>query len=1073
MSELIEAADDDLESLVGRVADEYTDRVNRGEQVAIDEYAERYPQIADVLRQMLPSLGLLGKLSALPGEDDGRPVSTAAVPEYLGDYRIVREIGRGGMGVVYEAEQKSLGRRVALKVLPFHRLMDPLYLKRFEREARAAARLHHTNIVPVFGVGEDGGIHFYAMQYIAGQGLDRVISELRRFRQAGGQGGSEAYSHSFSDSASSIAQSLGGGGFDAQGANQYGDATSSSSEPEGGISSVSDHSFSKYLRCVAGLGIQVADALAYAHSQGVLHRDIKPSNLLLDSAGIIWVTDFGLAKADDTEDLTHSGDVIGTLRYVAPERLAGRYDARSDIFSLGLTLYELLTLRPAYDDKVQGRLVQQVTAAEPPSPRRIDRRIPSDLNTIIETAIAKEPERRYSTASEFAKDLQRFLEDRPIEARKAGRVEQAWRWCRRNPAIASLGAAFLAALFIGLGAVIWQWRLTEGQRLQAEANFKKARDAVDECFTTVTENPVLQEPGMEGARQVLFQAALKYYKDFLNQRADDPGARTDLGRAYYRLGYITERIASKSDALDAYQQACALFEKLLDSEPATPHLRVELAQCYQSLGELERLTGQSARAEVQLLKALAARAELVQSYPDEPDYQRDLASAHQALGTLYRTTSRPAQAEDAYRHAQVLREQIVRNCPSRGDYRNALAAGFSELCRLYASTGRPEEAEASLRKALTTLDELTRDFSEVSEYQDNLATGYNSLGSFLLNSGRGFNQIEGAYRKALTIREQLVRDHPKVQEYQSELARVYNNLALWHFLSQHDDQAADNYARALALREQLARKHPEAVAYQKAVATTHHDLGLLFRRDCRWSEAEHSFRRALAIQQQLLERNREVSDFALELATTQNNLGLIAHDQGKEQVAIDWYTRAAHGLDAVLEAEPRQTDARRLLAQAYAGRAWSLSNLGKDSEALVDWDRSLAFTRDDLIPGALLGRAATLAHLGNYLEAISETDRLTPQKPSGLVPFIASARVYAAAVPAAARDPKLGPADRRSRAEKLAVRSIELLKRGHQGGELDNKPAVASLKLDRDFEAIRSRSDFVLLLKKIETTIKN
>jgi eukaryotic-like serine/threonine-protein kinase len=1084
MSESIEAANDDLESLVGRVADEYTDRVNRGEEVAIEEYATRYPQIADVLRQMLPSLGLMGRLSALSREIEGRRLSTEAVPEYLGDYHIVREIGRGGMGVVYEAEQKSLGRRVALKVLPFHHLMDRLYLKRFEREAQAAARLHHTNIVPLFGVGEHEGIHFYAMQYIAGHGLDRVINELRHFRRlTGSKTNDGGDSDPFADSASSIAQRLCMGRFaasrnQASGIRNQGSEGASARKrgpgPSEGdeIASLSDQSFSQYVRSVARLGIQVADALGYAHSQGVLHRDIKPSNLLLDAAGTIWITDFGLAKADNTEDVTRSGDVIGTLRYVAPERLAGRCDARSDIFSLGLTLYELLTLRPAYNEKVQGLLVQQVTAAEAPSPRKIDRRIPSDLNTIIEKAIAKDPERRYSTASELSKDLQRFLEDRPIQARKTSRAEHAWRWCRRNPSIAGLGAAFVAALLIGLGAVLWQWRLTEGQRQQAEANFKKARDAVDECFTTVTQNPALQEPGMEGARQVLFQAALKYYKDFLNQRADDTGIQADLGRAYYRLGYITERIGSKSEAIAAYEQASVLFEKLVDAEPANPQLRVELAQCYQSLGDLERLRGQSDQAEAQLLKALAARKELVDSNPEEPDYRNEFAGTHQALGALYRTTSRPALAESSYGQAKILREQIVHDFPARGDYRHALAANLSELCRLYWSTGRPVEAEAVLRKALTTLEELIKDYPEVPEYRDSLATGYNALGSFLLNSARDFHQeIEPAYRKALTIRERLVRDHPKVQEYQSELARVYNNLALWHFIAVHNDQAADNYAKALALREQLVRKHPEIGAYQKAVATTHNDLALLYRRDARWSKAERSFHRALTIQEQLLERNREISDFAIELATTRNNLGLIAHDQGKEQVAIDWYTRAAQGLHAVLEAEPRQTDARRLLGQVYAGRASSLSNLGKDSEALADWGRSLEFTRDDLISGARLGRAATLAHLGNHLEAVAEADRHTPKERS-MTQLSAAARVYAAAASAAARDPKLGPADRRRRAEQLATRSIELLTRGYEWGELRSKPEVASLKLDRDFDALRSRPDFISLLQKIDASLK-
>ena len=229
----------------------------------------------------------------------------------------------------------------------------------------------------------------------------------------------------------------------------------------------------------------------------------------------------------------------------APERLAGRSDARSDVFSLGLTLYELLTLRPAYDADTQSSLLHQVTAAEPPAPRKIEGRIPRDLNTIVEKAIARDPDRRYATAAQLAGDLQRFLEDRPIGARRTSLIDHTWRWCRRNPAIAGLGTGAMAFLLIGSVAILWQWRLTDRQRQIAEANFKKARDAVDDCFATVTQDPTFQEPGMEAARQVLMKAALKYYRDFSNQRAQDSGIRADLGRAYYRLGYITERITSR------------------------------------------------------------------------------------------------------------------------------------------------------------------------------------------------------------------------------------------------------------------------------------------------------------------------------------------------------------------------------------------------------------------------------------------------------------------------------------------------------------------------------------------------
>jgi serine/threonine protein kinase/Flp pilus assembly protein TadD len=1045
MNEPTSTEDDELESLVGQVADEYTDRVNRGENVEIEDYAQRYPRIAQVLRQMLPSLGLVGKLSSLPKEAECGRGFGVAVPEYLGEYHILREIGRGGMGVVYEAEQNSLDRHVALKVLPFQGLMDPLYLKRFQRESQAAARLHHTNIVPVFGVGEQEGTHFYVMQFIAGIGLDQLVKELRRLRQSSDEPGSA----------------------------KNGVSCSERTDESDVLATLSSQSFAQYCRSVARIGVQVGEALAYAHSQGILHRDIKPSNLLLDSAGTVWVTDFGLAKADSSADLTHTGDLVGTLRYVAPERLAGQSDARSDVFSLGLTLYELLTFRPAYDEKTQGRLVQQVTAAEPPSPRRLDRRIPSDLNTIIQKAIAKEPKGRYATGSELSRDLQRFLEDRPIEARRTSRLELIWRWCRRNPALAGLTSAFFAALLIGLGAVLWQWRLTEKQRQQAEANFQKARDAVDECFTTVTTNPVLQEPGMEAARQVLFQAALKYYQDFLNQRADDAGTQADLARAYYRLGYITDRIGSKSEARTAYEQACALFEKLADSEPTNDRFRVELAQCYQCLGELQGLTGHTDQAEAELLKALTVREELAAAHPNVADYQNDLAGTHQSLGTIYRTTSCPSKAEDSYRRALTIRGQVVSGFPAQSDYRKALARDYSELSRLYGASSRPIEAGAALRKAITTLEELTRDYPDVSDYQDSLASNYNALGSFLLNSGGDFTQIEPAYQKGLTIREVLVRDHPKVHEYQSELARLHNNLGLWHYIAGHDDKAADHYGKALGLREKLAREHPQVPANKRAVATTHHDLGLLFRRAGRWADAERSFRQALAIQEPLLGRNREISDFAIELATTAINLGLLARGQGNSQASVEWYVRAVQTLNDVLKTEPQQTDARSLLAQAYASRARSLTNLGRHAEALADWDHSLECVKKDAVPGTRLGRAATLAHLGSYKEAVALAEQITADNNLEKLYLGESqrARVFAAAASAAAVDSQLDSSERLRLSEKFAARALELLELAYGVHEFAARPELASLQIDRDFEILRSRPGFLRLLEKIEAML--
>jgi WD40 repeat protein/serine/threonine protein kinase len=502
--------------LLNRLAEEFAERYRRGERPALQEYIDRHPELADAIRDLFPALAEVEQV-----KEDRRNVPAAAAGgplpplQRLGDYRIVREVGRGGMGVVYEAEQISLGRRVALKVLP-HKLPDARAKRRFEREARAAAKLHHTNIVPVFGVGEHDGLPYYVMQFIQGLGLDEVLAELKRLQlgnvPTGPHVGGELPGTRKELTAVQMARSLLTGAF--QGTDDRSEAEAAAApqsvahqEDQGAscprppaesdsfpLSSSSmvlpgrgrDGSTSKsrqptYWQSVASIGVQVAEALEYAHKQGIKHRDIKPSNLLLDARGTVWVTDFGLAKADDQQNLTHTGDILGTYRYMPPEAFDGRSDARSDVYSLGLTLYELLAFRPAFDERDRNRLIKQVTHEEPARLRKLNRSVPRDLETVVHKAIAKEPAQRYQSAAELTADLQRFVEDRPIRARRVGQVERLWRWCRRNPAVGGLlatVAVLLVAITVGsLIAAVGYGRLakdTEHARQNEAAARQKA-----------------------------------------------------------------------------------------------------------------------------------------------------------------------------------------------------------------------------------------------------------------------------------------------------------------------------------------------------------------------------------------------------------------------------------------------------------------------------------------------------------------------------------------------------------------------------------------------------------------------
>ncbi len=480
----------------------YLEALRAGRPLSRGDFLARHAEIADALVQCLSGLEFIQTAAVqLVGSDAGRPALPAepVLPRaQLGDYRVIREIGRGGMGVVYEAEQISLGRRVALKVLPFAAAIDPKQRQRFQIEAQAAAQLHHPHIVPIFNVGCDGGIHYYTMQFVEGRSLAAIVHELRSSDDAH----ADVKLHSLSVSSVETEEapptpreSQGGGpapsfayvpGAREPIADSHCDTVSEreAGPADGGFflapTTVGPVHQDRAFCCnVARLGADAADALDHAHGLGILHRDIKPANLLIDRHGAVWITDFGLARVHSDLSLTGTGDVVGTLRYMSPEQALaqrGVVDQRTDVYALGVTLYELLTLRPAFDGRDHQELLRQIALEEPTRPRRLNPAIPRDLETIVLKAMAKDLSGRYATAQELAADLGRFLDDQPIVARRPGLLECTLRRARRHwKQVATAALIIVTSLIIGTVVTLTEARKTEDAYAKVRSEPRGAR----------------------------------------------------------------------------------------------------------------------------------------------------------------------------------------------------------------------------------------------------------------------------------------------------------------------------------------------------------------------------------------------------------------------------------------------------------------------------------------------------------------------------------------------------------------------------------------------------------------------
>jgi serine/threonine protein kinase len=916
-----------LDSIVGQVADDFLRRQQAGERPDPEEYAARHPAAAPLIRNVLRSLRLVESAGGSGGPPpEGGPDEAAL--GLLGDFRIVREIGRGGMGVVYEAEQISLGRRVALKVLPYAATMDAKQLQRFRNEAKAAASLHHEHIVPVYAVGCERGVHYYAMQFIDGTTLADVI---------GGRAGGAA---------SPLTAAYAPLPSPPTGRGQKDTALVAALSTERGPKGRAYH------RSVAGLIAETADALEHAHSVGIVHRDVKPGNLIVDTNGKVWVADFGLARFGPDAGLTMSGDLLGTLRYMAPEQALshhGLVDHRADVYALGATLYELLTGRPAVDASERAEVLRKIAFEDPTAPRKLDKAIPTELETIALKCLAKNPAERYATAGELADDLRRWLGDQTIKAKPPSLRQKAAKWGRRHSGIV---AASIVGLILAAAAATVSTVVVYREKQRTQRAFDQARKALDELTTNVMQDWVRRQEHSKQYEDFL-RRAVDHYEGFATQAGDDEATRAGVAAIYHRLSNIRSMLRQWPEMRAASERSRTLFEGLAADFPKNVTYRHYWAANVHNIGTTYDRTGSLREAEPLYRQAVALKMQNVADHPDSVWHRRDQAHTLNALAHLLWRTGRPAEAAQFHRSAIVLREEEAAEdatpgkmlattaaasvaggqqffvLPESGSPRERLAHQCNGLAGCLAATGQKAEAERCYRRVLEISEQLIADYPDELRCLDLHSHSLSWLAGFL-RTEKQYAEAEQLYRRRLKIAEELAAAPPAAigrarhQEWvqtaavsQSELASLFHELR--------------RLPEAIALQEQVLERrkaalgpdHPDTLSSAQDLAAIYLDAGKL-------DQADRLLRDLLHRQRQQDNPKPAATGFVLAML----GWNLLAQQRYVEAEAIlkeciaireekvpdGWHRfNALSMLGGALLGQGKYADAEQLLVQGYEG----------------------------------------------------------------------------------------------------------------------------------------------------------
>jgi serine/threonine-protein kinase len=985
-------------------------------------------------------------------DTDARTIPPPPVPLSHGlrqRYRTLRPHAKGGLGTVFVAHDEELHREVALKEIQERHAHHPENRRRFLLEAEVTGALEHPGIVPVYGLGAyPDGRPFYAMRLIRGHSLDQAI---RQFHAEDGPAREPA------------ARALA-------------------------------------LRELLGRFVAVCNAVAYAHSRGVLHRDLKPANVMLGPYGETLVVDWGLAKlagqadaaagGDDTlvqlpsaqtPDPTAGGRVLGTPQYMSPEQAAGRLDEMgpaSDVYSLGATLFQLLTGKGPFPAENAQEVLNRVRAGDLVPPRHVNPSVPAALDAVCRKAMALRPQDRYRSAQELAQEVERWLADQPVTAYRERLPARLGRWARRHRALTAAAAALLLTAAVGLGVGLWavgreQFR-TAQQRDRAEenlglaeANLRQARKAVDECFLLAKDHPLLQREQLAAVRRLLLERALPFYKDFQVQRPDAPGVREELAANYHHVGLITSQIGRQADALAALRQAQQAWSRLTEEQPTQVRYQAELARTDNDLGLVLANTGQSDDALAAYREALAIWERLVGGHPGEEFYQVDRAKAYSNQGGLFSSTGKRDEARAAYDEAQKVCDQLVQRHPNNPDYLSLQATVSSDRAKMLHAGGKIREAEEAFQRARQVQEQLTREHPDVPYYRASLARTCLNLGTLFLRANK-LDEALRYYAESKAIGEKLVVQPTEVTRFWEDLAKSNKNVAVVHAMKGQLDAALPIFRSVEEIQERLIHDHPEVPEYQADLAMTRTNIGSVLQLTRKHDLALATYLKADEVWSKLIARFPDVLAYKTNGAACQGNIGNLLRDTKKYAESLKWLDKALKLLEEVRARQPNDPAVGTFLCNTHQVRAEALSQLGRLAEALREWDQALAIAPENRKVVLRAGRAATLARSGQHAKAEAEAVELAraPGLTDEALYFLACA--YAQAAAAAGKDAQLPPAQRDRLAERYAAAAVEALKKAKAAGWFNDPAHLPTMKEDDDLTPLRERSDYRRFVSELE-----